>query len=350
MNTASRSSNSDSAQLHAPYAVPKPAADPAERADGIWKLAPFIPRAHRDVAGGAVASVDASLNGERSRATDAELTRPAETAELPWIEAFVQDSSIDSETDSWSSSDSPSRSDSGSSRDGSSDSGNSRDGSSDSGNSSDGNSDVGGNSGDSSNGSDVSNSGDSNDGIAEDSWPMGEAAKRLDELTESLTSIDAGRALLHASEHATVAHSPAAVDVHTVWNDDEWMDIMPTSGSAMLAPEHGGEASASEVVSTEWSDAPELEAATSTELDFSAGPYEHSEASADELAEPDIANIDFSDALSASYAHAETTARALERIAERVRSGDVPVPPIQNELGEAAVLAAVLAALLGWRR
>ena len=46
----------------------------------------------------------------------------------------------------------------------------------------------------------------------------------------------------------------------------------------------------------------------------------------------------------------ETAARALEGLAERVRAGEVRVPAFPSELGQEAMLAGLLASMLGWRQ
>ena len=86
-----------------------------------------------------------------------------------------------------------------------------------------------------------------------------------------------------------------------MWSDDELIDIMPVTHSKSTMPPVG-----------EW--------ATTARRDV------------------EIAN------------NPETAAAALEALAARVRAGTVQLPQFAAELGDAAALAAALAALLGIRR
>ncbi|MBC8085774.1 MAG: hypothetical protein H7Z40_00795 [Phycisphaerae bacterium] len=142
---------------------------------------------------------------------------------------------------------------------------------------------------------------------AEETWPLGEAGKRLDELTESLSSLDASRARLEATPTGSSELPFAAEPALPMWNEDEWIDIMPTSPRTPL----------------------ETVAEVPIEETFSA-----------EFAAEDTAHIPT----------AEITARALESLAQRVRSGEVQVPEAQPDVAQEALLARVLAAMLGWRQ
>ncbi|MEP6781025.1 MAG: hypothetical protein ABJC26_14110 [Gemmatimonadaceae bacterium] len=294
MTSSSRLSNSSTELLRAPYAAPQPTAPSTFNSNVIQKLAPFVPAAHRDATASitpAAAAMDETSALGNSLVGDIVVEPKASTenvSSLPWIEAFVQNAVTSS------------------------------------------------------------NGEEHVEQSLEDSWPMGEAAKRLDELTESLTSIDASRALLGASEKPmaeSINELPEAA--HSMWNDDEWMDIMPTS---TVLPERVVEAIVEEPTVPEWQSDSDFGQSTTSDHAFDVDSFAVSEPTSEELSQPEVANVDFSEAMSASYQHAEATARALEGLAERVRSGEVPVPAIQQDLGDAAVLAGVLASLLGWRR
>jgi len=127
--------------------------------------------------------------------------------------------------------------------------------------------------------------------IRED-WPLLEAGQRLSELA----------AELRAFERADTSESHAvSTPSLPMWSDDELMDIMPVTHSTSRTPPVG-----------EW--------ATTARRDF------------------DIGN------------NPEAAAVALEGLAARVRAGTVHLPQFSAELGDAAALAAALAALLGIRR
>lgn len=142
---------------------------------------------------------------------------------------------------------------------------------------------------------------------AEETWPMGEAGKRLDELTQSLTSLDASRARQQAESES----APLAADgEHEMWNEEEWIDIMPTP----------------------------LPASSSAEL-------HHLISEAEAHVEPlhDVPGV-------STPIGAESAARALEGLAQRVRAGQVQVPSFTAEVAEEAMLAGLLASMLGWRQ
>lgn len=142
----------------------------------------------------------------------------------------------------------------------------------------------------------------------EDAWPMGEAGKRLDELTQSLTSLDASRARQQAEGETPQLGLPEAE--HEMWNDEEWIDIMPTP----------------------------LALSSSTEI---LEDISHFEPAADADVRQADARVPFG---------AESAARALEGLAQRVRAGQVQVPSFNAEMAEEAMLAGLLASMLGWRQ
>ncbi|MEO7520708.1 MAG: hypothetical protein ABIW79_02715 [Gemmatimonas sp.] len=127
-----------------------------------------------------------------------------------------------------------------------------------------------------------------------DDWPFHDAGEQTTELSSDLPGAEATAA---ESGHG-VAPPPLPM-----WNDDDMMDIMPTA----------------------------------TNRPSSAN-----------LASRDTPSPETSE--QGSFAHTESAARALESLAHRVRSGELHLAGYVPELGDAAALAAALAALLGIRR
>lgn len=120
---------------------------------------------------------------------------------------------------------------------------------------------------------------------AED-WPFADAGAQASELSVELPSPDPfGDALVTGA-------TPAALPM---WNDDDMMDIMPVRSASLDEEDRAATAAAEQ--------------------------QEHSEAAA----------------------------RALEGLAVRVRGGELTLPGYASEMGDAAALAAALAALLGVR-
>ena len=134
-------------------------------------------------------------------------------------------------------------------------------------------------------------------------WPFADAGAATAELTGELRTPEQSQ---QASE------GPSAQSMQ-MWNDDDLLDIMPSPVelSASDAP---------------WSPAAAVEAAR---LDASSSEREGATARTE---------------------NNESAARALETLAGRVRSGELLLSGYAPDLGEAAVLAAALAALLGTRR
>ena len=156
----------------------------------------------------------------------------------------------------------------------------------------------------------------------EDEWPMGEAGKRLDELTQSLTSLDASRARQEAAGSAELRTPEMDESEHPMWNEEEWIDIMPTP----------------------------LPSSANAELNNLISQSDVSDASANE---PFTAPTEESFAPKTTPAQvvgAESAARALEGLAQRVRAGQVQVPAFQAGVAEEAMLAGLLASMLGWRQ
>ncbi|MEO7359780.1 MAG: hypothetical protein ABI120_05590, partial [Gemmatimonadaceae bacterium] len=150
---------------------------------------------------------------------------------------------------------------------------------------------------------------------SEESWPLGEAGKRLDELTQSLSSLDASRERQQAAERQRAAADVQAEAKLPMWNEEEWIDIMPTLPVEQVSQEN---------------------------LNRSAAQSGKHNA-------VNSANSSANERPSASV-NAESAARELEGLARRVRAGEVQVPEFPTELGTEAMLAGLLASMLGWRQ
>lgn len=123
-----------------------------------------------------------------------------------------------------------------------------------------------------------------------DDWPFADAGAAASELSSELSSREPFAEPLLSS----------APESLPMWNDDDMMDIMPVR-AADPAP------------------------------DATAGQPEHG-------------------GYRAGSEQQESAARALETLATRVRGGELVLPGYAPEMGDAAALAAALAALLGSRR
>jgi hypothetical protein len=128
---------------------------------------------------------------------------------------------------------------------------------------------------------------------AQDDWPFQDAAEQTTELTGELPGVDATTP--GVVERAVPSSLP-------MWSDDDMMDIMPSPTAHASSSNVGKDAGQSAALEGE------------------------------------------------STPHTESAARTLEMLAQRVRSGDLVLPGYAPELGDAAALAAALAALLGIRR
>lgn len=135
----------------------------------------------------------------------------------------------------------------------------------------------------------------------EDDWPFEEAGTATTELSGELSA--------HESPLSAPVEGAAPAPL-PMWSDDDLLDIMPVRPS----------------------DSP------------STDPSAHWAA----LARTETPKTDDDHAIPVS--HTESAARALEMLARRVRGGELPLPGYVPELGDAAALAAALAALLGIRR
>lgn len=142
---------------------------------------------------------------------------------------------------------------------------------------------------------------------ADDSWAMNEASADIAQLADELSAVSAD-ASADASAGVSSSAPTVAVEPHLPWQEDEaWMDIMPA------LPHSGGRDIAAE---TEWARA------------FGEPPAP--------MQPPPLPTGD-----------AQAAAASLESIARRLRAGDLNVPGFHAERGDAAALAAALAALLG---
>jgi hypothetical protein len=140
-----------------------------------------------------------------------------------------------------------------------------------------------------------------------DAWALDEAAEQMRALADELRE---QHGVAHdAGEAARLFDETASPDLLSAWSDDDMIDIMPMQNERSVAPNRlptPGPISAIEP----WAD--------------------RARRSGDE--------------------NAETAARALEVLARRVRDGEISLTGYEPRLGDAAALAAALAALLGVRR
>jgi hypothetical protein len=154
-----------------------------------------------------------------------------------------------------------------------------------------------------------------------DVWPLDDAGERMRALTSALDA--------HTSRN-DVSNAPVAQfddeDPHPLpmpmWNDNDFVDVMPVHAASLPADVVKP---ASPIAMSEFPHTPEL---------FRAADETEGASAAAELA------------ARTRFSGADATARALENLAARVRSGDLVIPGFSTELGDAAALAAALAALL----
>ena len=140
-----------------------------------------------------------------------------------------------------------------------------------------------------------------------DAWALDEAAERMRSLADELRHHD-GMAS-DASESSRLFDGPAPPEPLPAWSDDDMIDIMPIRHQRPVAP-----------------------ARLPTPRSVSAiEPWaDRARRVGDESS--------------------EAAARALELLARRVREGEISLAGYEPRLGDAAALAAALAALLGVRR
>ncbi|MDQ8162837.1 MAG: hypothetical protein P3C10_09680 [Gemmatimonadota bacterium] len=151
-----------------------------------------------------------------------------------------------------------------------------------------------------------------------DDWALGDAAQELEALAHDFNQ--RGAAMRRALESDGLFESAVAPEFLPAWSDDDLIDIMPwssarTSGpSPTVAPNSFGDSGAPEIAAPSADIEPWADRARRTGTDG-----------------------------------AEAAARALELLARRVRDGELSLTGYEPRLGDAAVLAAALAALLGVR-
>ena len=133
-----------------------------------------------------------------------------------------------------------------------------------------------------------------------DEWPLEEAGAAMRALADDLTRHDETPGSRSEADGAVIEPPVASTPPLPVWGDDDMMDIMPVRTSP---PAPDGE---------HWAER------ARRETEHAASP--------------------------------ESAALALEALARRVRSGELPLSGFSPGMGEAAALAAALAALLSVRR
>jgi hypothetical protein len=140
------------------------------------------------------------------------------------------------------------------------------------------------------------------DADAADEWPMAEAGAMLESLTAELSPAPAAAEPPVESEHPEpLSLAAPTIEPMAAWSDDDIMDIMPVRPSDAPSP-----------TNDHWA------VQARREADGSSGT--------------------------------EAAAAVLEGLARRVREGELVLPGYSTEMGDAATLAAALAALLGVRR
>lgn len=166
---------------------------------------------------------------------------------------------------------------------------------------------------------------------AEAEWPLSEAGDAMRALADDLVAREATARDVMASDEEIAASfevtsesaeiradaEPPFAQTQTqplpMWGDEDLMNIMPVSPT----PETG--------MPGHWAGAHPAEApASSARAESTGGQAEHG--------------------------NREAVALVLEALAQRTRNGELPIPGNATEMGDAAVLAATLATLLGARR
>ncbi len=166
------------------------------------------------------------------------------------------------------------------------------------------------------------------DTSAEAEWPLSEAGDAMRALADDLVAREAtARDVVESNEiTASVESTAESAEIRAdaeppfaqtptlpMWGDDDLMNIMPVSRT----PETG--------MPGHWAGAHQAEApASSASAESTGGQAEHG--------------------------NREAVALVLEALAQRTRNGELPIPGNASEMGDAAVLAATLATLLGARR
>jgi hypothetical protein len=135
--------------------------------------------------------------------------------------------------------------------------------------------------------------------VTPEEWPLADAGEAIRAIASDL-SRQADASGSPSRNDAAPGAPDAAAPALRMWSEDDMMDIMPVKTPA---PEAGG-----------------------------AEPWAARARRESEDGSP------------------ESAARALEGLASRIRSGEIQLPTFSAEMGEAAALAAALAALLNLRR
>ena len=155
---------------------------------------------------------------------------------------------------------------------------------------------------------------------SDEGWPLDDAGERMRALTTALDSHTTHSDASHASD-LPEEEDPRPLPM-PMWHDNDFVDVMPVHAASLPA-----------------------DVGTPTPpITMSAFPHT-----------PDLFRaepVDGAAHASASNEHArisnaDATARALEALAWRVRSGDLVIPGFSADRGDAAALATALAALLG---
>ncbi len=150
-----------------------------------------------------------------------------------------------------------------------------------------------------------------------EAWPLEDAGAQMRGLADDLRIRDA---LGEDPDSSPLFDAPPHVAPLPMWGDDDMLDIMPVNRDTYSASPAPGEAVRGR--DDAWADRARRE-----------------QDGADSLADRD-----------ARENSQEAAAKTLEGLARRVREGELLIPGYDARLGDAAALAAALAALLGVRR
>ncbi len=142
---------------------------------------------------------------------------------------------------------------------------------------------------------------------ASDAWALTEAADQMRALADELR--ESGRIAGDSGKAAQPLNELATSEPLSAWADEDMIDIMPLHEAGTSGADRGAALGASHSIEP-WADR----------------------------------------ARRSGNEDAEAAARALEVLARRVRDGDISLAGYEPRLGDAAALAAALAALLGVRR
>jgi hypothetical protein len=159
-------------------------------------------------------------------------------------------------------------------------------------------------------------------------WPLADAAAAFRDLSVRLDQ----RSALGQDVAPAASSEPALAP----WADDDFMDVMPVSVSS-IAPE-GGETNVLSGI------------AVSTAIATEAGIGAEGHAEHVAVTDPEVLAHEPIDVYGgATVPVSANVAFVLERLAHRMRAGELSVPSYDARLGEQAALVAALAAVLGVR-